>query len=110
MTRPVHTGQLRRRCVLEAPLDTSDDVGGMVRSYYVLANLWASIHPRRVDDTFIAARQETAVTHDIALRWRSDDTPQMRLRLGARLFLIHGARDVDEQRKFLTLQAEEIRS
>ena len=38
-------GELNRRLVLEAPVETDDGAGGVTRSYATGATVWASIAP-----------------------------------------------------------------
>jgi SPP1 family predicted phage head-tail adaptor len=49
------------------------------------------------------------VTHRIWLRWRDDLVGGMRLRKGARLFVIRAFRDPDEAGRYALCDCEEIR-
>ena len=105
---------LRRRLALEMPVDVPDDTGGVSRTYALLDTLWAQVSPapatsRLVDDRFVAGRMEQTVTHHITLRFRAGMTAAMRLRDGARVFVIHAVEDPDEHRRFLVCRCEEIR-
>ena len=101
-------GRLARRLVLEAPVDAADDIGGASRSWVVVATLWGEIESLRGETRLAADRLEQAITHRVTLRWRPGVTAQMRLRLGARVFVIRAARDPDESRRRLVLDCEEI--
>jgi SPP1 family predicted phage head-tail adaptor len=103
-------GRLARRLALEAPFDATDDIGGASRSWVVVAPLWGEIERLRGETRLAADRLEQAITHRVTLRWRAGVTPQMRLRLGARVFVICAARDPDESRRRLVLDCEEIAS
>jgi len=101
-------GRLRRRVTLEAPLDVADDMGGATRGWRLVAMLWAEIESLRGATRLAAGRLEQTITHRVMLRWRDDVTGAMRLRLGARVLLVHAARDPDERRARLVLDCEEI--
>ena len=102
-------GGLRSRLTLETPVDITDDNGGVTRSYAALAVLWGKILPAKSSDRFAAERMEQSISHAVRLRWRADITGAMRLRLGARIFLIHGVEDVNERHRYSLCQCEEIR-
>lgn len=102
-------GCMRSRLSLEAPVDMTDDTGGVARSYIAQAVVWGAIMPAAASDRFVAERMEQTITHAIRLRFRAGLTGAMRLRLGTRIFLIHGVEDVDESRRFVLCHCEEIR-
>jgi len=101
-------GDLRRRVTLEAPADVVDEIGGVTRSWVVVATLWARIETPRGATRLAAERLEQALGHRVTLRWRDDVTGGMRLRYGARVFAIRAVRDPDESRRSLVLDCEEI--
>lgn len=100
---------MRSRLTLETPVDVTDDNGGVTRSYAAYATLWGTITPARANDRFVAERMEQSITHMIRLRFRPDITGAMRLRLGVRVFIIHGVEDVAERHRFTLCSCEEIR-
>lgn len=102
-------GCMRSRLTLEAPVDFTDDTGGVARSYIVQAVVWGAIMPAAAGDRFVAERMEQTITHSVRLRFRAGLTGAMRLRLGARMFLIHGIENVDERRRFVLCHCEEVR-
>ena len=108
MSNPEIAG-LRSRLTLETPVDTTDDNGGVTRTYAASGMLWGDITPAGASDRFLAERMEQAITHTIRLRFRPDITGAMRLRLGARVFFIHGVEDIDERHRFTVCRCEEIK-
>lgn len=106
--RRARIGDLDQRLSLEQPLDTPDDIGGVTRAWTLVDNIWAQVKPAAGAENFVGAREESAITHRVLIRWRPDVTGAMRLRLGARVFAIHAALDWDTRRRFLLLQCEEI--
>ncbi len=101
-------GDLDRKLMLEQPVDTLDDIGGAVRSWALVASIWARVTPTRGAERFAGERAESALTHRIAIRWRPDVTGAMRLRDGAKTYCIHAATDGDGRRRIMICHCEEL--
>ncbi|MCB1541185.1 MAG: phage head closure protein [Rhodoblastus sp.] len=108
MSRLVREGELRARALLETPVDSVDDAGSLVRVWRPVASVWAKIAPRRGAEVFVAGEQESVLTSEVVVRWRSDVASPMRFRVGARALLIRAAFDPDGQRRFLVCICEEF--
>lgn len=106
MTR-IAIGEMRYRLALEAPLETPDGGGGASRTWSLLAEVWGAIRPVTGTERFEADGLSGRVSHEIWIRHRTGVTPDMRLRLGARVFEIRAVIDVNERRRFLRCLAEE---
>ncbi len=100
-------GKLNRQLVLEAPVETGDGAGGVVRSYSAVATLWASVMPVSAQEEIEAARLGARITHRIGLRISSDITTRHRFRDGNTVYRIVSLRDRDGRRRFLEISAEE---
>jgi SPP1 family predicted phage head-tail adaptor len=107
MTDP---GRLRHRLTLEAPVESADDTGGVVRSYAAAATMWAAIEPLIPRETVDADGLAATLTHRITIRAGVTVTTRHRLVLGARVLRILTVRDPDESGRFLEIGAEERRS
>lgn len=101
-------GLLRHRLVLEAPVESADGAGGLVRSYSAAATLWAEVTPVSAARALEAERLGARITHRIAIRFSVDITTRHRFRDGERIFQIVSLRDRDGRKRFLTIEAEEI--
>lgn len=108
MRRARGPGAARRRMILEAPMETPDDIGGVTRRFAPVATLWASLTPVAAAERREGGRMELAITHRVRMRWRPGVVAAMRLRLGARLFEIRGVHDEEERHRALVCQCEEI--
>jgi SPP1 family predicted phage head-tail adaptor len=104
MTAP---GKLRHRLVLEAPVETDDGAGGVLRSYENLATVWAAIEPLGLAEQIAAESLGARRTHRIIIRTGFDLTLRHRFKLGARIFRIAAIRDPDESGRFREITAEE---
>ena len=97
----VGIGALRHRVTLEQPLRAGDGGGGAHVTWSALAQLWASVSPASGSEAVIAEAVSGRISHVITLRFRTDITPAMRLRLGPRVFEILAVIDVDERNREL---------
>ncbi len=102
-------GALRTRLVLEAPQDVADDIGGVARSFVPITSVWGAIEPLSAARVWQAQQVEQEISHRITLMYRADVTADMRLRLGSRVFEIRAAYDLDETRRFSSLDCWEVR-
>ncbi|MFL9825568.1 phage head closure protein [Rhodoplanes sp. SY1] len=98
---------LRRRLVLEAPVETADGAGGTVRDHVAVATLWAALAPRDGRGASEADAAGAVVTHRILLRSGPEITTRHRFRAGTRLFRVIAVRDLDPAGRFLIVDAEE---
>lgn len=101
-------GELRTRAVLEAPDDTVDDAGALVRVWRPVASIWAKVSQRRGAEVFVAGEQESVLTSEVVVRWRPEIAGPMRFRVGSRALLIRAAFDPDGHRRFLVCVCEEF--
>lgn len=104
----VRAGDLRHRLTLEAAERTADEGGGATVSWVAVADLWGRITPTVGRELMRADGLGARLTHEIVLRHRTGVLPQMRLRLGSRVFEIHAVIDVAEGRRWLRCLCEEI--
>jgi len=106
MSAGIDPGRLNRRLALDAPTQSADGAGGVVRGFEEIAILWASVEPVSARAAVIADMSGAAVTHRIVLRWRNGITTRHRLREGARTYRIVTLRARD--RRFIEIGAEEL--
>ncbi|MBN8957770.1 MAG: phage head closure protein [Rhizobiales bacterium] len=100
-------GRLRERVVLEAPVESDDGAGGVVRTYATQATLWAEIIAVSAKGALVADAAGASVTHRITIRSGVDVTMRHRFRLGARIFEIVSMRDADPQGRLMLIEARE---
>lgn len=107
MTAPVaDIGALNRRLVLEAPAESGDSAGGVVRSYEATATLWAQITAVAASGDVAADSLGATLRHRIVIRARNGISTRHRLRDNARIYRIVALRESAE-RRFLEIDAEE---
>ncbi len=100
-------GKLRHRLTLETRQIEPDGAGGELVSWIGGDAVWAAIEPLSGVELLKRDRLAGALTHRVTLRFRADITPEMRMRLGNRIFEISVARDVDERHRWLDCLCEE---
>lgn len=101
-------GLLRQRLTLEAPVESADGAGGVVRSHDAVATLWAEVTPVSAARVLEGERLGARITHRIVIRFADDITTKHRFRDGARVFRIVSLRERDTLRRFLQIEAEEM--
>jgi SPP1 family predicted phage head-tail adaptor len=102
----IGAGELDRRLVLEAPVETDDGAGGVSRSYETVATLWAQVTPARARSNVAADSLAALVTHRIVVRAPRTVTTLNRFRDGTRIFHVVAFRETAD-RRFLEIDAEE---
>ena len=102
-------GWIAHRVVIERPVRSEDDAGGATIAFETLATVWAAIEPLTAREDPASGRLATRITHRVTIRWRDDVTGAMRLRHRGRILRIASLRDASEDRRFLTIDAEEER-
>jgi head-tail adaptor len=61
-------GRLRHRLMLEAPQETPDGAGGVVRNWSALAQIWVAIEPHGGADGVVADKRLARLTHRVVMR------------------------------------------
>jgi len=103
MTAP---GDLNRRLVLEAPVETDDGAGGVSQLYAPVAALWAEVVPLSAGEDNAADSLGATLRHRITLRMRRDVTLRHRLRDGEHVYRLRSLRP-SADRRFIEIDAEE---
>ena len=104
----IDPGRLKTRLLIQAPSETDDGQGGVVRSFTTLATVWAAVTPlaARAGAGGVEADAEgAAAKYRIVLRSNFSLTLQHRLVDGARIYRITAIRDRDD-RRFIEIDAE----
>ena len=101
--------RLRRRIVIETPVESADGAGGVRRSWTAAATVWAAVQPLKAVDAPPLALPGQTVTHRVTLRWRAGLTTAARLRLGSRVFALRAVHDPEERGRILVCHAEEVK-
>jgi SPP1 family predicted phage head-tail adaptor len=107
MKAPITVGELRRRVRIERPVRVSDGGGGFTETWDLVAETWAAIWPRLVDETFALDRVAGRATHDMWIRYRTGIKPEMRVVYDNRIFDIRGVIDIEDRLRWLRCPLEE---
>ena len=102
MTDP---GQLKTRLVVQQPIETPDDQGGVVRSWTTFATVWAQVTPLAARRDVEADADGVTQTYRIVLRSHLSLTLQHRFSDGARIYRIVAIRE-REDRRFIEIDAD----
>lgn len=101
----IDPGQLKTRLVVQQPIETPDDQGGVVRSWTTFATVWAQVTPLAARRDVEADADGVTQTHRIVLRSHLSLTRQHRFSDGARIYRIVAIRE-REDRRFIEIDAD----
>jgi len=99
-------GELNRRLTLQAPVESDDGAGGVVRTYQTVATLWAQVTPLSMRADVEADALGGMRRYAIVIRMRDDVTTRHRFSEGTRLYRVLATR-ASADRRFLEIEAEE---
>lgn len=98
-------GDLNRRLVLEAPSESDDGAGGVVRGFSPVTTLWAQVTPLPMRGEVSADSLGASLRYRITIRTRGDITTRHRFVEGTRVYRVLAAR-ASADRRFLEIDAE----
>jgi SPP1 family predicted phage head-tail adaptor len=98
-------GDLNRRLVLQAPSETDDGAGGVIRSYTSVTTLWAKVAPQAMGGDVSTDSLGALLRYRIVIRRRDDVTVRYRFQEGGAIYRIVAARE-SADRRFLEIDAE----
>ena len=101
----IDPGQLKTRLVIQQPIETPDDQGGVVRSFTTFATVWAQVTPLAARASVEADADGATQKYRIVLRSNLSLTLDHRFSDGARIHRINAIRDRDDTR-FIEIDAE----
>jgi SPP1 family predicted phage head-tail adaptor len=101
----IDPGQLKTRLMLQQPVETPDDQGGVVRTWTTFATVWAQVTPLSARNTVEADSDGATQNYLIVMRGNFSLTLRHRLVDGARIYTINAIRDRDD-RRFLEIDAQ----
>jgi SPP1 family predicted phage head-tail adaptor len=102
MTTP---GDLNRRLVLQAPVETTDGEGGVARTFATVTALWAQVVPLAARADVAAASLGAALRFTIVIRARGDVTTRHQFSEGERVYRVIAVRE-SADRRFLEIDAD----
>lgn len=98
-------GDLNRRLVLLAPVESADGEGGVTRSYATVTTLWAQVAPQSARADVAAGSLGAALRTRIVTRYRDDVTTRHQLQDGAVIYRVVAVRP-SADRRFLEIDVE----
>ena len=101
----IDPGQLKTRLMLQQPVETPDDQGGVVRTWTTFATVWAQVTPLAARNTIEADSDGATQNYLIVMRGNFSLTLAHRLVDGARIYTIATIRERDD-RRFLEIDAQ----
>ncbi len=93
----IDPGQLKTRLVVQQPVETLDDQGGVVRTWTTFATVWAQVTPLAARRGVQGDADGASQSYRIVLRSNLSLTLQHRFSDGARIYRIVSIRDRDDR-------------
>jgi SPP1 family predicted phage head-tail adaptor len=109
----IRSGELRKRIKFQSRTSTQDSsTGEITESWVDVFTCWASLDPASGRELIAAAAQQSAITHVVVVRFRSElasprSVADMRIVYGSRGFNIVAALNQDERNRAIVLHVEE---
>ena len=100
-------GDLKHPIVIQAEGLANDNMGGQEEDWTTVISAKARIKPLSGWERVRAQQLEAGVTHQIIIRYRPGVKESMRIVFENRIFNIRSALNVDEQKVWLEIMAEE---
>lgn len=101
----IDPGQLKTRLVIQQPVETPDDQGGVVRTWTTFATVWAQVTPLGSGRDIQADADGATQGYRIVLRSNLSLTLQHRFSDGTRIYRIAAIRERDD-RRFIEIDAD----
>lgn len=100
-------GEMHHRLALEEPVRTADGAGGATESWSLIAEIWGALRPVEGGESVEAGGIRGRASHEIWIRHRTGLLPEMRFRIGTRLFDIRSIAQTPGRQRFLRCLVEE---
>jgi SPP1 family predicted phage head-tail adaptor len=103
-------GRLRKRVILQRPVETQGTTGGMTLTWVDVATVWAGVEPLLGREYDAARVRNAETTHRIVLRFRDDIQRNWRLQLqnSTRYYRIDEMLNIDERNREVRIRATEL--
>jgi SPP1 family predicted phage head-tail adaptor len=105
----MNPGDLVHRIVLSAPVQSRGSSGGVVKTYVVIATVWANFREPVGRNYYAAMQERNEVPAEFRIHWRRDVKSTWRVTFGNRSFDINQAQDPDGRHRELVLYCKENR-
>jgi len=100
-------GEMRHRVVFQTPSRSDDGYGGGQITWQDAFSAWVSIEPISGREYYEAMAIQNQITHRIKTRYRSDITPELRIKHGDRIYEIEAVIDIGARHRFLEILCRE---
>lgn len=107
MALKITTGELRHRVTIQGTTAVQDSSASYSESWSDLVTTWARVRPMNGREYFAAHQEQSAVTHEIVMRFRRGVNTAMRLKFDSRIFDIESVINYDERNEWMIIYCME---
>ena len=100
-------GKLRHIGTIEKHSNTTDEAGGVTKTWTEFKKVWCDIKPLNGNEKYVSQEKHATATHQVIVRFTKGIDTKMRLVSRGRIFEIKSVLNVNEQDKMLQLVVEE---
>lgn len=104
----IRSTDLRHSIALQSATSVTDPDGHPSRTWSTYATVYARIWTLQGREQVLAQQNQTVLSHDFTIHYRSDVTASHRLMFGSRVFDIEYVINVGEMNRWLTLRCTEV--
>jgi len=108
MSSEIRISDLKHRVRLEQPVRVDDGGGGGAITWVLVAEFWAAVVPMSGREGLEADALSADIAHIIYCRYRDDVELTYRLVLGSRIFEIRSIANMNDAKRFLKIECEEV--
>lgn len=104
----MRAGILNSRGVIQQRVNTADDTGGATVQWQDVATVWLRVAPGEGREFWAIQHSQPLATHEITIRYRTDVTAQMRVKVNGAIYrIVAPPRDAKDARDMLVLTCEQ---
>lgn len=103
----MRVGKLRHKGVIERYSQTTDDAGGVTKTWTKFIDVWCDIKPLSGNEKYVSSEKHATATHQVMIRYVLGIDTKMRLLSRGRVFEIKAALNIKEQDRMIQLVVEE---
>jgi SPP1 family predicted phage head-tail adaptor len=105
--RTIRIGDLDKRLTIQSVSEQIGSLGDVTETWSDLATVWGLLEPIRGGERYMSQQYAGHLVHRIIVRHRSDVTDKHRIQYGSRIFDVQVVMNLEEDDRFLEIEAIE---
>lgn len=101
-------GRLKHRITFQKLQQTKNEYGEVLDNWLDVKTVWAEIKPVSGNQFFAAKQINSEISHNVYIRYRSDLSPNMRIKYKERIFDMLYIMNVNEDNTLMQIYCKEL--